>query len=38
MLGKAYVVRGGIGTKLITIIVEAYHTLYFNFKATFYGK
>jgi len=36
--GQAYVIRGGIGKNFIGIIVEAYRTLYFNYRATFYGK
>jgi len=36
-LGQAYIVRGGIHQRFVTIIVEAYKTLYFNFTATFYG-
>lgn len=36
--GQAYLVRGGIGQTYIAVIVEAYHTLYFNFRATFYGR
>ncbi|XP_037026520.1 uncharacterized protein LOC119067559 [Bradysia coprophila] len=36
-LGQAYVVRGGVNQRFITIIVEAYRTMYFNFKTSFYG-
>ncbi|XP_055533960.1 uncharacterized protein LOC129723645 [Wyeomyia smithii] len=36
-LGKAYIVRGGIGQRFVSVIVEAYSTSFFNYTAMIYG-
>lgn len=36
-IGQAYITRGGIGSRFVTLVVEAYSTTYFNYAAAFYG-
>lgn len=36
-LGRAYVVGGGVGTRSISVVVEASQTLFFRHSAEIYG-
>lgn len=36
-LGQAYILKGGIHQRTISIVVEAYNTLYMNYVAAIYG-
>ncbi|XP_053688761.1 uncharacterized protein LOC128737994 [Sabethes cyaneus] len=36
-LGKAYLVRGGIGQRFVSLLVQAFSTTFFNYTAVIYG-
>lgn len=35
--GQAYVVKGGLHQRIISVVVEAYNTYFLNYDAQFYG-